>query len=197
MNFITSLPRLFFNIWYRISPPKMVHYWKNNDTARARIKHQKDGSYGLEIEGEDQVMPGFPRGHILFGPLSKVKHRIKTSFNEAYVEIEKFHKENKHDFLPYEKLLPPVKVLWKAFEDLENAEVTEDMKERIKIWKTVICWWMQEDDAYRFRLQYLLERINLKKIRLSKQDKYFFRGKYFKVDHKKRWLGIDWKIFDY
>src|SRR3990167_3996680 len=113
---INKIVSSFFNIWYRIRPPGMVHYWKNNDTARAKVVHQKDGSFGLQIEGEDEVMPGLPRGHVLFGPLSKVKHRVKTAFNEAYNELAAFAKEYKNDILPQEKMLPAVKELWRAFE---------------------------------------------------------------------------------
>lgn len=197
MASITKLPTLFFNLWYRIRPPAMVSYWKRNDSARAKVVRQEGGSYGMEIEGEDEVMPGFPRGHVLFGPLSKMKHKLKGAFNEAYVGIDEFLKEVKFDIPPKEKFLPAVKEIWRAFEDLENAEVTGDMKERVRLWKTVLCWLMQEDDAYRYRFQYLLERIDMKKVKLSKADKYYFRGKYFKVDAKRRFLGIDWHWFDY
>lgn len=142
-------------------------------------------------------MPGLPRGHVLFGPVSKAKHKVKMAFNEAYEALEELSRESKHDILPREKMLPAVRTLWDAFEDVKNAEVTEDMKERVKLWQTVLCWLMSEDDAYRFRMQYLFERVDMQKMKLSEQDKYFFRGKYFKVDAKRRWLGIDWHIFDY
>lgn len=197
MGFITRLPTIFFNIWFRIFPPDMVSYWKKKDTARARVVHEKDGSYGLEIEGEKEIMPGFPRGHVLFGPLSKVKHKVKMAFNEAYEAIGEFLKEAKYDMVPPEKMLPAVREVHRAFVDLENAEVTEDMKAKVRLWRDVFCWMMQEDDAYRYRFQYLFERINMKKVRLSKRDLYYLRGKYFMPDKKRRFLGIDWHIFDY
>jgi len=183
LKIMRKLKTLFFNLWYRIRRPEMVAYWKDKDTARAKVVHREDGSYGLQVEGEKYVMPGFPRGHILFGPISKIKHIIKTAFNEAYTNLEEVMKASEHDIVPPEKMLPCVKEFWRAFEELENAEVTEDMKERVKLWKKVMCHWLNEDDAYRFRWQWLMEKIDMKKIKLTKEEKYFFRGKYFKVDH--------------
>ena len=112
-------------------------------------------------------------------------------------EIDKLVKEHKYSLLPTEKMVPAARELWRAFKELENAEVTEDMKERVRLWKTVLCFIMAEDDAYRFRMQYLFERINMRKMKLTKEDKFFFRGKYFKVDLKKKFLGIDWDGFQY
>lgn len=176
---------MFFNKWYKHFPPEMVSYWKTKESARAKIVNQPDGSLGMQVEGEKYVFPGFPRGPVLMGSLSKVKHQIRMAFNEARGRIQEIMDSTKHEVLPVEKMCPMVRELWRAFEELENAEVTEDMKERIRLYKVVICHLFQEDDAYRFRFQWLSERINWKKIRLSKADKYFFRGKHFKVDHDK------------
>ncbi len=182
---VRKLKKFFFNRWYRLFPPEMVSYWKNGDAARAKVVNRPDGSLGMMIEGEKYVYPGFPRGPVLMGSLSKVKHQIRMAFNETKAKIQEVMNESKYEIVPPEKMCEPVRELWRAFEELEDAEVTEDMKGRIKLYKEVICHLFQEDDAYRMRFQWLMERIDMKKIKLSKADKYYFRGKYFKVDHDK------------
>lgn len=186
-NWITRrLVKFFFNRWYRIKPPEMVGYWKRNDSAKAKVIHAEDGSYRMQIEGEKYPYPGFPRGHVLTGPLASIKKRIKDmAFNQIFAELEKMVGETKADMLPPERMVPAVRELYEKMQELEDAEVTEDMKARIRLIKKVICFFFQEDDAYRFRFQWLMERLDIKKIRLSKEDKYYFRGKYFKVDHDK------------
>lgn len=178
--------KFVFNWWYRIKPPPMVKYWKWGEQRRAKVQRAKDGSVQMAIEGEDYAYPGFPRGHVLTGPLAKMKHSIKNMvFNAVFAEIEKMAEETKYDMLPPEKMAPAVRELNRVLDLLENAEVVPDMKGRIRLIKKVITFFLQEDDAYRFRMQWIMERLDLKKMKLSDADKYYFRGKYFKVDHDK------------
>lgn len=183
MQYITrKLVKLFFNWFYKIRPPEMVQYWKTKDSAKAKVVHDTDGSVKMQIQGEKYLYPGFPRGHILEGSLAKLKHKVKNAmFNEALAEIQ----GAMPDMMPPEKMVPAVRELWRVMTDLENAEVVDDMKGRIKLIKKVICFFLQEDDAYRFRFQWVIERMNMKQVKLTKADKYYFRGKYFKVDHDK------------
>ncbi len=187
MNWIfRKLVKLFFNRWYRIRPPEAVSYWKRNDVARARLTTAPEGHFQMEVEGEKYPMAGFPRGHVLTGPLADLKHKVKNMvFNQVFEEMEKMANELKMDMMPAERMVPAVKELWRVFDLVENAEVTDDMKRRINLIKRVICFFFQEDDAYRFRFQWMMERFDIKKMKLSKADKYYFRGKYFKVDHEK------------
>ncbi|MBF83510.1 MAG: hypothetical protein CL489_03435 [Acidobacteria bacterium] len=187
MNRITKFfIRKFFNSFYKIKPPEMVQYWKKNDSARAKVGIDKEGTLKMYIEGEKYAYPGFPRGHVLTGPLAKLKTKVKNRvFNEVFAELEKMAQDSNADMLPPERMSPAVRELNRVLEELENAEVVPDMKGRIKLIRKVICFFLQEDDAYRFRFQWALPRLNMKKIKLTKEDKYYFRGKYFKVDHDK------------
>lgn len=162
----------------------MLDYSKNIDGRPAKVVRQKDGSYGMQMQGEKYVQPGFPRGHVLLGPLAKLKSSIKNMvFNQAFEQIAKMAEENKNDMLPPEHMKPPIRELYRVLEELENAEVTPDMKGRIKLIRKVLTFFLQEDDAYCLRFQWVMERLNMKKIKLTDADKYFFRAKYFKVDH--------------
>lgn len=114
-------------------------------------------------------------------------------FNEVYSQIEKMAKDSKYDMLPPEKMSPAVRHIWETFEKLEHMEIQEDMKARIKLVKKVLCFFLSEDDAYRFRAQMFLDLIDQKKIKLSKADLYWARAKYWKADRYKKILG---KWFD-
>jgi hypothetical protein len=187
---INRITKSFYNLYYRIKPPPMVEYWKRGDKARARVVETEDGSYGMEIEGEKEVYPGFPRGHVLLGSFSRMKKSLKELvLNRAFAEMEKMYADSKGDMLPPEKMVPAVRHIWDTFERLEHCEVVPDMKARIALIKKVFCQIIQEDDAYRFRAQMFLDLIDQKKIALSKADLYYARGKYWRPDRYKKLFG--------
>ena len=173
----------FFNWFYKIRPPESVKYYKTQNMARARLMNAPDGSFQMEIKGEKYSFAGFPRGHILTGPLAKLKSKIKDAvFNQIFGEIEKMYEEMKHAPIPVEKCCPAVREMDRVFEKLTHMEVSDDMKGRINLIRKVLIFFLQEDDAYRMRAQYFLENIDKSKIKLTKADKYFARAKYWKVD---------------
>lgn len=184
---ISFFSRFFFNTWYKIRPPEMVSYWKRNQPAKAKLVRREDGSEWMEIEGEKRLYPGFPRGHFLTGPLAAIKHKIKNAlFNEIFAEMEKV----KYDLPPKEKMVPAVRHMYETFEKLEECEVVPDMKDRIKLIKKVMCAFLSEDDAYRLRAQMFLDMIDQKKVRLSKEDRYYGRGKYLRIDRYAKIPGL-------
>ena len=65
---------------------------------------------------------------------------------------------------------------------LEHAEMIGDMKERIKLLRTIIIIVISDPGIGKLFENFARE-LDWKKIRLSKADKYYFRGKYFKVDY--------------
>lgn len=173
-------------MFYKVKPPESVQYYKTKSNVHAKVIQAEGGEMEMEIEGEKYNYPGFPRGHVLTGPLASLKHKIKNSvFNQVFAEIDSMAKEMQYDMLPPEKMSPSVRELHRVLSELENAEVVPDMKGRIRLIRKVLCFFLQEDDAYRFRYQWVMEHLDLSKVKLTKADKYYFRGKYFKVDHDK------------
>lgn len=174
----------FFNTLYKVKPPESVSYYKHGEFARARLKNAEDGSLQMEIKGEKYPFAGFPRGHVLVGPLAKLKNKVKNMvFNQVFEEIEKMSNEMQYDMLPPERCAPAVREIHRVMDKLENMEIVDDMKGRIRLIKKVLTFFLQEDDAYRFRAQYFLSQIDQKKVALSKSDKYYARGKYWKTDY--------------
>ena len=269
-----KLIRFFFNKFYKFKLPPMVKYWQTGDSARAKLVTMKDGAYAMIIEGEKHPLYGFPRGPVLFGPLARLKFLAKNLvFNEVWrrLEIGQSEKEiftylfedvrpilkgeiqgMKYDMFPPERLCPAVRELWRGMTAVEGRIKNPQEREDFKILKEGLTFFLQEDDAYRFRLQWIARYINPKhplrkifyflkrkpysfkeeiktifgflgnaeitpdmkgrskliekvliffldsgfgdrieeivkelnwnKVKLSKADTYYFRGKYFKVD---------------
>ncbi len=130
----------------------MVRYWKFKESVAAKVTQSSNGSTVMIMEGEDEVFPGFPRGHLLFGSLSKIKHEIKNQvFNESWrlleegksnQEVSDYIKETisklsglvetgRYDMTPPQKMVPAVREIWRAFTVLEEKYNSN----RIKILK--------------------------------------------------------------
>lgn len=253
---ITYLKRKFFTILGKTpATMEMVSYWKTNDKVEAKLYHNEKGVLVMQMVGEKYPFPGFPRGHILFGSLSKLKHEIKNQmFNDSWKMLEegkskeeineRIKKEvlpniftllesQKYDIVPSNRLVEPVReihrawtkvgqgenslklrdvmchvlqeddayrfrVQWlasyfprwwgcsvklfeKALMIMEHAEIIGDMKERIRLLRRILLT-VLSDDSMRNQFYALCKEINWKRVRLSKADRYFFRGKYFRCD---------------
>ena len=256
--------KYLLKLYYKIigmTPDKMpcVQYWKTKESVQAKITKAKDGSLIMLLEGEKYPFPTFPRGHLLIGAngqysaLSILKHQIKQVFNESWQELEEkkdkkeiisnikdklfkmveYAKPLKYDMLPPEVMTPsvreiyrawtkiapektypirdyltfilqeddgyrfrvqwlvkyfsrvkfnPVKVFSKALGLLEHGEVVEDMKERQRLLKRILMLCLEDKNIKDLFIK-LFREINWNKIKLTKADKYHFRGKYFRVDY--------------
>lgn len=227
---------------------EMVQYWKHGNSVQAKVM-EIDGVTVMRMTGEKHIFPGFPRGHVLFGKLSKLKHEIKNQlFNESWAMLENgasdqqiadhirsrlpniypIFDEMRFDVVPQERMSPPVRELHRAWskiaprsilkdivcmilqEDdayrwrfqwmvqffgwgsaekkleraltwLEHGEMIGDMKERVRLVRRILLSAMQDEENKHF-LKQLFKEVDWRKLKLTKADKYFFRGKYFKVD---------------
>jgi len=239
---------------------EMVKYWKTQEQVAAKITKAKDGSTIMKLEGEKYPLAVYPRGYLLFGPLSKLKHEIKNQiFNESWQMLEKgvsneeiishiksrlfgeiasLARLSKYDMLApsamtpsvreihrawtkvspqtavlrdylcfilqeddsyrnrvqwlveyfnpnkwYMRLFDPVKLFEKALMMLEHAEVISDMKERIKLLRTILLLALS-DESIRRQFTEFVREVDWEKVKLTRGDKYHFRAKYFKVDYK-------------
>lgn len=149
----------------------MVSYWKHGEAQKARVFTAHDGSTKMEIFGEKYPFPGYPRGHLLFGSLSPLKHWIKNKiFNDAWYALESsverqevirrmklawsedicpLIEKAKVDMVPEEKMSVPVRELYRALSVIQERHDVQKFKE-------CVTYIFQEDDAYRFRFQWLV-----------------------------------------
>ncbi len=154
----------------------MVSYWKTADAVEAKVVRAPEGHYVMymrsEMQGEKYPFPGFPRGSLLYGKLSPLKHWIKnkvfndvwalldqkkpsaeiTSYlkNEAYPFVFSFGDQAKYDMVPMENMVPAVKEIYRALSVVGTSEVDEK-------WRDIITFIFQEDDAYRNRFQWIVK----------------------------------------
>lgn len=171
--------QFFRNKKYRNA--EMVKWWMTKEAVEAKVVKNPNGHYEMWMEGEKYAFPGYPRGSLLYGSLSPLKHLIKNKiFNEVYAikenkdEAIQRAKSNlleifslsetgkptdsqsvemkpyKYDLIPFELLNPPVKEIWRAMSTIETSDNWRKLKE-------IICFILQEDDAYRNRLQYIVK----------------------------------------
>lgn len=247
-----NIKRLIFKILKKTpATMEMVKYWKYSGSVQAKVT-KKDGAIIMRMEGEDYDFPGYPRGHLLFGKLSKLKHEVKNQvFNESWAKLDKEEPIASHvrkglsnafeildtmrmEIVPPSRMVPavreihrawtkaspethelrdlicfilqeddgyrfrfqwivsymptwlfkfinPVKSFGKSLIWLENAEIIGDMKERIRLLRRVLLAFL-EDERARKQFTALFREIQWNKVKMTKADKYFFRGKYFKVD---------------
>lgn len=149
-----------------------VQYWKFADSIPAKILRDKDGSLTMRFEGEKEPFPTFPRGHLLFGNLSKLKHEIKVQiFNESWAQLEegkerkevikeakrKFFSEIadigkslKYDMLPEKSMCPAVREIYRAWTKVGGDKTVRD----------ILTFILQEDDGYRNRFQWMISYFN-------------------------------------
>lgn len=155
---------------------RMVQYWKTKTSAEAKVTKGKDGNTIMMIEGESEPFPGYPRGFLLFGKLSKLKHEIKNQvFNESWHLLESgatpetivarirqevlprivtLSKETKYDHVPIEKMSPAVKEIYRAWGVVAPGENSLAVRD-------ITCFILQEDDSYRMRLQWIVPYMGL------------------------------------
>ena len=171
---------LFLRWYYRLikkSPADMpmIQYWKFQEKQEAKVTHNKDGELIMKIVGETEDFPGFPRGYLLFGKLSKLKHEIKNQiFNYAWQKLEEkvseekiikeikgevfdrifqLAEDTKYDQVPYERMYRPVKEIYRAWTKVAPGERSLKLRD-------ILTFVLQEDDSYRFRFQWLVTYFN-------------------------------------
>ena len=149
----------------------MVKYWRNTVSVKAKVTTAPDGSLRMIMAGEDEPFPGFPRHFSLFGELSKLKHEIKNQiFNDAWAMLQQGKREEaiemikgkvvgglseylepmRYDMVPPERMVTSVKEIWRVLSIMEKKEP------RLRWFKETLTVILQEDDAYRFRFQWLI-----------------------------------------
>lgn len=140
------------------------------ESVEAKLVKQPEGHSVLFMDGEDYPLMGYPRGALLYGALSPLKHMIKNRvFNDSWKLLEEgkdpnkniregldevfnLLSRNKHDIVPFMSLVPSVKEIYRAMTVVEHA-----MNGRVNGLKEVLCLILQEDDSYRYRVQWLVK----------------------------------------
>jgi len=174
--------------WKYGKEPEQVKYWKKQEAVEAKVMRAPEGHLVMQMQGEKYVFPGFPRGLLLYGSLSPLKHLIKNRvFNETWKLLEEggseaeaaIHIKQALDSLftiqdtgkPEDQDSRAIKAY--RYDALPYESLNPPVKEiwraftaieksghRVKGLKELICFILQEDDGYRMRVQFLSRFFN-------------------------------------
>jgi hypothetical protein len=139
------------------------------------VFNTETNSIELHIRDEKYPMRCFPRHHVLHGPLAPLKRYIKNLVIEQLVKCLPYK-------IPDENLAEPVREIARVFDLLVEVEDEPEMKRLMGQFKDAICMVLQEDDAWRYTVQMFLQKLDMKKMKLSEADIYYFKGKSFDVN---------------
>ncbi len=160
---------------------KQVEYGDKTGKQQAQpIISEKTGEMELHIKGEKYPLRCHPRHHVLHGNLMiSFKRKMKNMIIEQLAQ----HMEKMVAYkIPEDQWAKPVKEISRVFDLMINAEDEPSMKHLMRQFRDPICMVLQEDDAWRFRTQIALQKLDMNKIKLNESDLYYFRAKSFKVD---------------
>ena len=146
---------------------EMVKYWKYANAIQAKVT-EIDGVTVMKMDGEKYTFPGFPRGWLLYDKLSKLKHEVKNQiFNDSWHMLEDKIPTKEVNFLIKKNILPLIYELMKEteYDRVPPSKMVHPVREIHRAWTQVshetqlrdlVCFVLQEDDSYRFRLQWLV-----------------------------------------
>ena len=141
------------------------------------------GGQMTHVVGEKYPMRGNPQFNALRA-LDPIKTLIDKIISGRIAKLIPFNVSN-------DRLSEPVREIARVFDLLIEAEKLEGNKKRWEAYKKVLCVFLEHDIAYRYRFQWLVERINQERVKLAEtkeyNDKYFFRLKNFRVDLEEEW----------
>ncbi len=149
----------------------VVQYGERNGKELSQpVFNSETQSMEMHIRDEKYPMRAFPRHHFLNGPLAPLKRYIKNLVIEQLVKCLPYK-------IPDENLAEPVRELARVFDLMVKLEDEPEMKRLMGQFKDAITMILQEDDAWRYRIQFAAEQLDMKKFKLSEADKYYFKGK--------------------
>ena len=156
----------------------MVSYWKTKSSVQAKVIRAADGSIQMILDGEKEPFPTFPRGYLLYGRLSKLKHEIKNQiFNaswwkleakgpkrkviadikrDLFGEIAEIADSLKYEIVPAGKMCASVRELHRALTKI-GFTLDNNKQKKLYLLRDYVCLILQEDDGYRNRLQWLIK----------------------------------------
>lgn len=148
-----------------------VEYGDKGSAALSQPVFNVDSnSMELHVKGEKYPMRAWPRYHVLHGPMAPLKRYIKNLIIEQVVKLLPYK-------IPDENLAEPVREIARVFDLMVQLEDEPEMKRLMGQFKDAVTMILQEDDAWRYRLQWAAEQLDMKKFKLSEADKYYLRGK--------------------
>ena len=143
--------------------------------TEARIVRPESGGIELHIKGFEKPFPGWPDDGVLRA-LDPNKQIIREALKFLHSEIGKY-------MLHPLDCCPQVRELYEGFNKLIDAETDKGMRDFWTQVRDIVCVILEYDTSYRWRLCWMLEQIDLSKLKLNENDRYWlslkrdFKGK--------------------
>ena len=136
----------------------------------AFVKTNEKGETEIHIPGEKFPIRGHARVDFLHGKLGHLKYLVKMGL-KALDKCLSYE-------VPQENLKIPVRAFAEVMDDFIEAEQDPGCKDKWRAAKKAGVIFLEEDNAYCYRWQWLMERLaeRIKDIKLSEGDKYYFDG---------------------
>ena len=143
--------------------------------TEARIVRPEAGGIELHIKGFDKPFPGWPDDDVIRA-LDEYKRSVKEVLKLIHPHVAKY-------LLHPLDMCQQVREVYCSFNKLIDAETGEGMKEFWTQVRDIVCVILEYDTSYRWRFSWLLENVDIEKLKLNENDRYWlglkkdFKGK--------------------
>ena len=143
--------------------------------TEARIVRPETGGTLLYIKGFEKPFPGWPDEDVIKS-LDPSKQHVKEVLTFLHEAIGKY-------MLHPLDCCVQVRELYEGFNRLIEAETGEGLKQFWAQVRDILCVILEYDTSYRWRLSWLIEHIDIEKLKLTENDRYWlslkhdFKGK--------------------
>ena len=133
--------------------------------AKARVVRSKTQGILTYIEGFERPFPGWPDERVLKA-LDPLKPIIRKALSFIHGRVWKALPKR-------EDLSQQVREIYDGFSKLINAEINEGGKQFWTQVRDVVCVILEYDTSYRWRLSWMAERMDLEKLKMTENDRYW------------------------
>ncbi len=164
-----------------------------------KIEFPKEGGVLMYMKGFKYPYRGFPFYEfvekldiikkILKGFLGRVHYHLRTNRRRIFTLIPSmwflkriafsllysFYRVIERFRIKPHRYCKAVREIYRVFNIMIEREKNPEMRDKIRQLRDFICMFLEFDNAYRFRLQDIIEEVNIDEIKLTKEDKLFCR----------------------
>jgi len=139
-------------------------------------KVEKTPDKGIIAWVKDRALP------LLGAPTFLELEKLSPAKRLLEVLIDAQHRAFRNSFRRYDELAPACRALYDLWNELIEFEQTERRRNIFRKLRDLTVHFIDQDTAYRWRLQWAIQRLDKDKFKLSEEDKYWF-GMSDQFDH--------------
>lgn len=137
------------------------------------VDKPKEGGILTYFSGAKLPFRGFPDREYV-NEIATMKKFIPMGIKWMWRVVEEMVPINPRE------LSQPVREIWRLCTLLAEREESSAMQGKWEAVRGIVCMILEYDDAYRFRFQDIATEVKLDELKLSEEDKYWFKDKAYK-----------------